>query len=172
MSKYKNIPSTGFISSDVVTKTQTALTTFNQSAYLSFSLFSIIQMLFGAKTTVENTAGDTIPKRIVAIYMKLNECFMIANAEHSAEITIQLQREEVELLLQFILSRMQHCEKERDEQSSKFNPDTYIGMKILILELKEWLMGSVIVLDHNGLTEQEAKDEYALNALESQSTEQ
>lgn len=171
MLKYKNIPQTGFISSDVVTKTQTALTTFNQSAYLSFSLFSIIQMLFGAKSTVDSVEGNTISKQLVLIYMKLNECFMIANAEHSAEITIQLQREEVELLLQFVLSRMVHCEKERDEQSSKFNPDTYIGMKILVLELKEWLMGSVIVLDHSGLTEQEAKDEYALNAFESQSAE-
>ena len=39
---------------------------------------------------------------------------------------------------------MKHCEEERDARDDKFNPDSYISMKLLLLDIKSWLMGSII----------------------------
>jgi hypothetical protein len=53
---------------------------------------------------------------------------------------IELLRGEVEIMRGLLEARMRHCEHERDQMSNKFNPDTYISQKLLLLDIREWLI--------------------------------
>lgn len=64
---------------------------------------------------------------------------------------INLQRFEVELMKEYLLARMKHCEAERDNEEVEvqklFNADTYIAMKHILMDMTMWLSASYIELD-------------------------
>lgn len=53
-------------------------------------------------------------------------------------------REDIEHFRSAVLARMAHCEGERDGETGTFNPDSYIEMKHLLLDLQLWLTATVI----------------------------
>ena len=59
-------------------------------------------------------------------------------------ITLKLDWRELSVLRHYLTLRMKHCEKERDERSDKFNIDSYISMKFLLLDIRELLLGQVL----------------------------
>ncbi len=66
--------------------------------------------------------------------------------------TIILHRTQVVFLRKLLDACMKHCEVERDDRIMiglnkdipKFNIDTYIAMKFLMLDIREWLLGEVV----------------------------
>lgn len=66
---------------------------------------------------------------------------------------------ELRMLKVMLELRMSHCEKERDERKTVsingteipiFNADSYIAMKILLLDIKELLLGDIVEYDVEG----------------------
>ena len=64
--------------------------------------------------------------------------------------TLTVTRGEVKTMRSWLETRMSHCEMERENRTTtknghpKFNPDTYIGQKLLLLDLRELLLGDIV----------------------------
>ena len=154
-----NIPATGFAANETQTINERKYVTFNMSALFTLSLFSIRQLLFGEHLlngfSTGNESQDTLFKKL-ALYS-------LDTAERKFEELprLQLDRQEVKWLRIWLEARMKHCEQERDEDERlrkewvnsneshntkptvRFNPDTYIAQKFLLLDLREWLAGEI-----------------------------
>ena len=61
-----------------------------------------------------------------------------------SEVALAVDRQDLFILRKWLEVRMLHCEMERDTRSDKFNPDTYIGQKLLLLDLRELLLGEAV----------------------------
>jgi hypothetical protein len=154
--QYTNIPSTGYSSTNIEETKQRRWFSFREKATFTFSLFSIMQFVAGVELYVKDMT--TVRKEVVALMSKLfkyglENQVQTQTSDHEG-LPIEFSRDEVKLLVTFLLSRMAHCEKERDLRMMKqvnedteiscFNSDTYIGQKLLLLELKEWLLGEEV----------------------------
>jgi len=110
---------------------------------IKFSMFAIVQFLEGFELQVRDSTLIYIPKEHVLLGIKLSKIIVIVTSgqEHAE---IEISREELKTLRVWLEMRMQHCEKERDKRSKNFNPDTYIGQKFLLLDIRELLLGEII----------------------------
>jgi hypothetical protein len=169
MNNFQNIPETGFSSNDEKTSVIKGYIKQRQSGYLTLSMFSVIQLIAGARESVKGKS--IVNSNIVEVMSKLFE-LGISNSAIPTEFT----RDEVKILKQFIEGRMSHCEQERDSRATKnigpdsqlindviiekFNPDTYIGQKMLLIELREWLLGEEVTFSEYNDT----KTNYAIKA--------
>lgn len=142
---YKNIPSTGFKYGETETKTEQAITLFNHKGTISLSIFSIIQLVEGAKLLINQIKTDLIDRQLVLTYMLLTNNTIVIPPTNTT-IDISVDRKSMTNMKDFLLARMAHCERERDNREIGFNADTYIAQKMLLLEIKEWLMGEVILV--------------------------
>lgn len=166
-SQYQNIPSTGFSSYGEKTTVEQVWVKNRISAFFSLSLFSIMQLIKGGEAL--GKGKELVEGKFFAILSKLFTFAMdtqqveISNMQGGDYGTpsIELTRDEVKDLKLFLESRMANCEKERDErvkrttyksvpgvtaeelstEVDKFNADTYISQKMLLIELREWLLG-------------------------------
>jgi len=89
---------------------------------------------FRIKTIVQSTVQE----------MKLIQMLLGLQTEQFRETPLSLTREDVLILKNWLETRMSHCEKERDQRSQYFNADTYIIMKLMLLDLREWLIGEIV----------------------------
>jgi hypothetical protein len=154
----KNIPDTGFSSTQETVEENRVTVKQKTNAVFTFSLFSLLQFregldifLYDLKSTPGN-AGAIL--EIYTVLMRKFKDLSSAVEEHRESgltCSITLDRSKVRLLKNFLEHRMSHCEKQREERAldrksgrELFNPDTYIGQKILLIELREWLLGEVI----------------------------
>lgn len=151
---YSNIPKSGFNSLMPEFETSTVVVQMRSKDRLSLSIFSIYQILAGLRLLqdyVKATAKDHVslrwlaePFNILTISGKLFEAALGAHADdvksHERVVEFDVERKEVKIMLELLQMRMAHCEKQRDDRDPMFNPDTYIGQKLLLIELKEWLM--------------------------------
>jgi hypothetical protein len=138
---FENIPSTGFTSTNVETKSEYVRVENNVSDDIKLSTFSILQLIEGANASAKDKR--TVDAVDVQVMSKLFTYAVSTgfNGAHQ-DTTIHVTRNEVKIMKKFIEARMSHCEQERDNRNDKFNPDTYIGQKLLLIELREWLLGS------------------------------
>lgn len=141
MNKYQNIPDTGFTTSDNVSKQEYASVVMNQSGFFTLSLFSIVQIIFGVKVIANGKFTARIAAGLVA---KLFEYSLQLNGDDKTKV--ELTREEVRTCVQLLDARMNHCQQERDEKKDSFNPDTYIAQKLLLIEMKEWLLCEAVAI--------------------------
>jgi hypothetical protein len=138
----KNIPSTNFKANDTVSKATKAIVQQNVSTVLDLSRFSIIQLIYGAKNEILQNEGS-VEHSVVLLYMILNEKFFESSMDTDILI-LEVERNQVIIMRKWIEARLLHCEKERDDRNPKFNPDTYIHLKMLLLDIREWLSGDVL----------------------------
>lgn len=159
-----NIPATGFATIDTQNEQARKLVAFNLLARFSFSYFSARQLILGAglnNVAMLNKAQQVVLSHLAVYAMSI---------EGEQVEPLQLYRGDVQILRLWLESRMAHCEEERDARVTvrdgagvhvvgkldfnsqaiepatdlKFNPDTYIAMKFLLLDIREWLAGDII----------------------------
>ena len=144
MTNYVNVQN-GITVNSVESKTQKALIGTIATASLKISNFHILMFLYGARIYVENLQQALfVDKEVLSLYMTLNEKLI----EGNEEIDYTFSSKELKFLEKFLVARLNHCEVERDNRSSKFNPDTYISMKLMLLDIKQLMLGEIIeILD-------------------------
>lgn len=153
--QYQNIPDSGFSIIDQSNDKMIVRVEAFKEGVITLSPFSIFQILEGAEYLPELQEGKSIPASLFKVYVKLNSAFRkVQLGEFGTRIEFFLTRYEILLLIRLLKARMKHCEWERDkritvpgpngEEFDKFNPDTYIGQKLLLLELTELLMGTIL----------------------------
>lgn len=128
-----NIPETGFCCSNEVCETAQVTVSRRIKGLFKFSKLACRQLLAGA---CDLQAGSP------ALIAKLGLFGMDCN--ESGDVALELCRDDVRCLKQCLENRMAHCEKQRDERDDQFNADTYIMQKMLLLELREWLLGEEV----------------------------
>ncbi len=117
---------------------------------IRFSSFAMLQFSEGAELMPEITNEQTnkfVLTSVFKTYVKINNHLRKMLLQHQTACQMDWTREEVLVLKNWLKLRMEHCERERDERSEKFNPDAYIAMRYLMLELKELLMGDIVDYD-------------------------
>lgn len=129
-SKFENIVVGKFSANEDFDQHVSGVVLASQRTKGTFSVnhFAIAQFLASAATVSAETSGKLMAKLGLLLFQD----------EKDMEIT--LTRAEVIELRDVLQVRMAHCEHERDARSDKFNPDTYIGQKFLLLDIREWLM--------------------------------
>lgn len=118
-----------------------------KSGKIALTRFAIFQFLEGFELLVK---GALHPQKTdVLLSLKLSKA--IAACIHLELAIVELDYEELVLLRSWLEARMAHCEKERDSRTTlpnsdtlKFNPDTYIGQKLLLLDIRELMLGEIV----------------------------
>lgn len=138
--KFQNIQLDNFGSTETKTRVYRAIVVRPESGHIKLSLFSLVQIIMGAGSDFLylGFVGTEHLKTTLGLMSKLS--MHMLDVQANSEMTIELTREEIEIMRKLLESRMKHCEHERDTRSDKFNPDTYISQKYLLLEIREWLM--------------------------------
>lgn len=154
----QNIPEHGFKVVEQSTERTRILVEAFTAGIIALSPFSIIQILEGAEhlPEVQDSSRSMISKSFFKVYVKLNSAFrniQLNQAPDGAEFAID--RAELMIMIKLLKARMNHCELERDQRimykddkgndlRPRFNPDTYIGQKLLLLELLDLVMGTIV----------------------------
>lgn len=119
---------------------------------LSLTGFAVMQFLEGAELEVSDTTIKLMDTRAVKLILKLSKSIPLLQCEEKGA-RIDVDYKDLSFLRRWLELRMQHCEQERDARTTwnrggidfpKFNPDTYIGMKLLLLDLRELMLGEII----------------------------
>jgi hypothetical protein len=139
MTNYNNIENGISVISTKNSMTTAIISTITK-ADLKLSMFHMLMFLYGAKLYVESIKEQNIDKSILELYMRLNEKVL----ENNSEDYFTFDKKQLIFLQNFLVARLNHCEIERDNRSPKFNADTYISMKLMLLDIKELLLGAII----------------------------
>jgi len=139
----KNIPS--FPLNGEVLEHDTMRATIRQMkrAKINISSFAIVQFLQGAALYYEQLHEKNKLEKVSITETKLLTVLYMS-APISTVTPLTINREELIALRKWLETRMRHCEIERDERNPKFSPDTYIGQKLLLLDIRELLLGEII----------------------------
>ena len=126
---------------------RTARVRHNTNAVLTLGEFGLMQLIKGLPSWfMENTPEDPMEKRCLDLVITIAQC---------AEGKLHIRRDDVILLKGWLEARMTRCEEVRDNELAaiekgddkvefRFNQDTYISMKLMLLEMREWLLGEII----------------------------
>ncbi len=117
-----------------------------QNDYGTFkvSQFACLQFLKAFAFNVASSPSPNITASIPTNIVQLIALLGIKAGQPNPDFEFSLIRKEVVWLRDILELRMKHCEKERDDRSESFNADTYIGQKMLLLDLREWLLGAIV----------------------------
>ena len=108
---------------------------------IKLSGFAMMQFLHGAKLELESAEKEPTRNELT-LWFKLSVNLLPIGKP--SEVSLAVDRQDLFILRKWLEVRMLHCEMERDTRSDKFNPDTYIGQKLLLLDLRELLLGEVV----------------------------
>ena len=145
----------------------TCVVALNKSGMFTLDSFSLIQFIKGARLWLDDQWGvkdaKTVEIHTVMLMSTLHENLIPMQIADRKYMTceLRLDRSDVQLLKEFLELRMKHCEIERDNEDKEFNPDTYISMKLLLIELGTWLMGDII-------SEEKSLEDYVQHLAEAQ----
>lgn len=148
--KMVNVPTDSLLVSHKETVKMRAIVKMFQSGTIFLNGFAISQFLEGFSLLVPSYSKVSILAEHTSLSLKITKG--IAAAIQLGKAEYEVSYSEVKILKEWLEARMRHCEKERDERVTwphdrdalKFNPDTYIGQKLLLLDLKELLLGEII----------------------------
>ena len=148
--KMVNVPSDSLTVSRKETVKMKATVRMFQSGTIFLNGFAISQFLEGFSLLVPSYSKVSVLAEHTSLSLKITKG--IATAIQLGKAEYEVSYSEVKILKEWLEARMRHCEKERDERVTwphdrdalKFNPDTYIGQKLLLLDLKELLLGEII----------------------------
>lgn len=154
--QFQNFEENAFLSVDTKTKSYAAIINRAVSGVFKLSLFACYQFIRGIKSddldhnklmallpaTKYGTVSLTIPRLIADLSIYVADLQTMDEAARKNHM-ISLQRDQVEILRILLEARMTHCEHERDskdeEVKRRFNVETYISQKLLLLDIREWL---------------------------------
>jgi hypothetical protein len=145
--EFINIPQGGITVVSSETKTNYKMVKQHMSFVLAFSSFALLQFIAGAQLLFMGMkVTDFAPMAQVQLFVKLTAIIQRGFESKSMDLLDDLfvTREEMHILKGFLEIRMSHCEKERDDRDPAFNADTYIGQKLLLLDIRELLLGEII----------------------------
>jgi hypothetical protein len=159
---YQNIPASGYNSLRPEFVTKPIMASMRQSDQIVLSPFSILQLISGL-THIQQHEDKEYVKYFIDNALAVMRVAGLLYAAHigpkfkgeEEQLKFEVTREDMEVMVKLLKIRMTHCEKQRDNRDLNFNPDTYIGQKLLLIDLKEWLMIEAIVLDN--IMEEESK---------------
>ncbi|MGV8961833.1 MAG: hypothetical protein ACOH2V_00360 [Candidatus Saccharimonadaceae bacterium] len=112
---------------------------FAENFVLKVPHFSIIQFFEGFKLKELVMKEDGYSTLVLV--QKIAKQLMPTSEDEP--LAIDFTRKELLMLKTWLELRMLHCEGERDVRSTKFNPDSYISMKILLIDIRELLLGDI-----------------------------
>lgn len=141
MEKLLNIPANSLQVLSSNKKEERVTMSFFFEGEIKLSGFAMMQFLHGAKLELEGTEKQ-LTRNELELWFKLSTNLLPIG--RSSEAAIKVDRQDLFILRKWLEARMLHCEKERDERSDNFNPDTYIGQKLLLIDLRELLLGEVV----------------------------
>lgn len=150
MNQLVTIPETGFKSLNPASKTEMVMVSMHENDNITLSHFSVIQLLAGLAMVTDDMLAKSVllfvkPVELLRVAGKLYAVAISPRSANNDLLELEVKRDEVKIMYELIKLRMAHCEKQRDEENSnpeldkRFNPDTYIGQKLLLLDLREWL---------------------------------
>lgn len=151
--QFENIPASGFTVMHQSTRFFKAVINAFEEGAITLSKFSIIQLLEGAEIDPDINPEKVVSVTVFKAYQKLNNKFRRSLVDNSDEQLLQIDRQELNIFIKWLRIRMHHCEVERDTRvvdefdNPKFNPDTYIGQKLLLMELLNLAMGDVVDIE-------------------------
>lgn len=123
-----------------VSEPREVLVRVNEDAQINFgnrALNTIINAIY-----LESEAQGTLINRdIFDIIIRLAN-YLNQDGERTP---MRWNRNQIEKIKELVLLRMKHCEDERERGSEAFNPDSYIEMKYLLLDIQLWLSASIIM---------------------------
>lgn len=111
------------------------------SGVFKLTQFAYWQIIAGAKNFAhfsDELKGHGL-SNVLHVISSLSMAIMSSGSDMAAH-EVQLLRGEVEIMKGLLDARMRHCEHQRDDNNESFNPDTYISQKLLLLDIREWLM--------------------------------
>ena len=152
MKPFKNIPNIGFEASNSVRSVDTAIVQYKTSGTIALTLFAVMQLIAGGELIRKfpMLIKEVGALEIIAVLSKLFNAALAPRAVSESEtILIDVLRGDVEAMVKLLEIRMKHCEEQRDNSEPSFNADTYIGQKMLLLELKGWLSAEILSFDLN-----------------------
>ena len=161
VSEMINIPDFGFKTISQNTEDGFKHVRFKTDGTFQLNHFALYQIFHGYQLTEIDTLTPGFDSMLLS---KL--AILAIDVSHTQSVcSIPLNRLEVSLMCKWLEVRMRHCEIERDQRTAlftiqgigandeativptdypKFNPDTYIAQRLLLLEMKEWLFGEII----------------------------
>lgn len=153
---FENIQQNSVVSTHNETTTERVLMQLNQKGVFQLNTFAVRQFLRGAAIFAQNNKKYPHRDETFLVLALLADCATSGNiASHDMAdntiFTIEFTRTQVEILRAFLEAKMHKCELERDQriqyvesQDMKFNADTYVGMKLMLLDIREWLIGTAV----------------------------
>lgn len=120
-------------------------------ASLHFSRVEVCQILKGAEhfhTTVLSKKQD-VPREVFNTFVRLNNQ-ILDFCPTKKDVRLEVSRTELKTMKMFLELRMSHCEQVRQNElndiqsEEKFNPDAYICQKLLLISIREALLGQII----------------------------
>lgn len=139
MTNYNNIPASKFNSLQPEFTTEMLMVSFRTRDRIVLSAFAIFQILAGLKHLEKNHEWSSDPFDVLKLAGLLYSSAM-APRRQGEECELEVTRADVKTMIEMLNLRMAHCERERDNESPNFNADTYIGQKLLLIELREWML--------------------------------
>ncbi len=122
---------------------------FFTSGVIQLTGFAATQLLEGAELMVADNTVKTIDAKEVKLILLLSKS--LAMFQHENYLDVKVNNNDLRIMRKWLELRMAHCERERDERTvypgttqQKFNPDTYIGQKLLLLDIRELLIGEIL----------------------------
>lgn len=146
--EYKNIPQGGVLVLSQERREEKVSVNFFQRGIIKLSGFALMQLLHGSELlckedSLQTMKGFTVTSAFKALSL-LSSCLLTMQvSDFGAEHTIEITRDDLKMFKLFLETRMKHCENERDVRSESFNPDTYIGQKLLLIDIREMLLGDI-----------------------------
>lgn len=146
--KPKNIPTNSLTVIDKITDCNYCHVRQVRQATIQLTGFAIVQFLEGAELEVKDIVVKMMSVDDVKLILRLSKSTTMLRAEPVTKIDVTYG--ELKTLRKWLELRMLHCEQERDNRTKNangfevFNPDTYIGMKLLLLDLRELMLGEII----------------------------
>ena len=147
--KMVNVPTNSLTVSHKETVKMRATVRMFQSGTIFLNGFAISQFLEGFELLVPHHSKIEVLKEHTKLSLKIAKGIAATIQLGKAEYPVVYS--EVKILKEWLEARMRHCEQERDNRTTwphngelKFNPDTYIGQKLLLLDLRELLIGEII----------------------------
>ena len=144
-----NIPTNSFVVFDKTIDSKYCHVRQVKEATIQLTGFAIAQFLEGAELVIADTTITMMKIDNVKLILRLSKSIPMLQAEQMVKIDVT--RDDLQTLRKWLELRMAHCERERNERivypgttQQKFNPDTYIGQKLLLLDLRELLLGEII----------------------------
>ena len=141
MEKLLNIPSSSLQTLSANKKEERVTMSSFYDGEIKLSGFAVMQFLHGAKLELESAEKEPTRNELT-LWFKLSVNLLPIGKP--SEVSLAVDRQDLFILRKWLEVRMLHCEMERDTRSDKFNPDTYIGQKLLLLDLRELLLGEVV----------------------------